>query len=214
MYAVIRTGGKQYKVRVGDIIDVERIGGDDGANVELVPLLVVDDEGKVSARPSELVGAKVTASVVAQHRGDKLRVFTYKNKSGQRRHQGHRQSLTTIKVEGIDAPGAAKTATGAKTATRDAKDIEAAPEAEASATATETKARPSGAEAKAAEPKAEDTGAKAKATEAKGGTKARTSRAGGGAKAKATEEKAGEEKAGGSKPAGRTRTRAKQDEES
>jgi large subunit ribosomal protein L21 len=110
VYAVIRTGGKQYKVKVGDVIDVERIGGEDGANVELVPLLVVDDEGKVSSRPSELVGAKVTASVVAQHRGEKLRVFTYKNKTGQRRHQGHRQSLTRIRVEGIDPPGTAKAA--------------------------------------------------------------------------------------------------------
>ena len=108
MYAVIRTGGKQYKVKVGDVIDVERIGGEDGANVELVPLLVVDDEGKVSSRPSELVGAKVTASVVAQHRGEKLRVFTYKNKTGQQRHQGHRQSLTRLKVERIDLPGAGK----------------------------------------------------------------------------------------------------------
>jgi len=106
VYAVIRTGGKQYKVQVGDVIDVEHVAGDDGGgNVELVPLLVVDDEGKVSARPSELVGAKVTASVVGHHRGEKLRVFTYKNKSGQRHHQGHRQSLTRLKVETIDLPG-------------------------------------------------------------------------------------------------------------
>jgi large subunit ribosomal protein L21 len=127
VYAVIRTGGKQYKVKVGDVIDVERIGGEDGANVELVPLLVVDDEGKVSSRPSELVGAKVTASVVAQHRGEKLRVFTYKNKTGQRRHQGHRQSLTRIRVEGIDPPGTAGAAATGRTTNRTAKDAEPKP---------------------------------------------------------------------------------------
>ena len=139
MYAVIRTGGKQYKVQVGDVIDVERVAGDDGGSVELVPLLVVDDEGKVSARPSELVGAKVTASVVGHHRGEKLRVFTYKNKSGQRHHQGHRQSLTRLKVEGIDPPG--KASAKARTA-RPAKDTEATADSGAKAkNATATKAK-------------------------------------------------------------------------
>jgi large subunit ribosomal protein L21 len=231
VYAVIRTGGKQYKVKVGDVIDVERIGAGDGANVELVPLLVVDDEGKVSSRPSELVGAKVTASVVAQHRGEKLRVFTYKNKTGQRHHQGHRQSLTRIKVEGIDPPGTAKAAARGKTTTRSAKDTDADAKATtgsaagtetAEATAGETNARAT--EAKAAEPeageaKAKDGGAKAKAADAKEtGAKARTTRAAG-AKAKAGEAKEAKEakdtESKPSKPAGRgTRARAKQDEES
>ena len=224
MYAVIRTGGKQYKVRVGDIIDVERIGGGDDGNVELVPLLVVDDEGKVSSRPSELVGAKVTATVVNQHRGDKLRVFTYKNKTGQRRQQGHRQSLTTIRVEGIEPPGGAKAAARAKTATRAGAEAKpkTAPAAAGTATAekatetkaTETKAKATDAtagEAKAGGSKAKETGAKAKAGEAKeSGAKAKTTRAGG--KAADTKAKAGEAKDGESKPA--RRTRAKQDEES
>jgi large subunit ribosomal protein L21 len=225
VYAVIRTGGKQYKVRVGDIIDVERIGGD-GGNVELVPLLVVDDEGKVSSRPSELVGAKVTASVVDQHRGDKLRVFTYKNKTGQRRQQGHRQSLTRIRVEGIEPPGGAKAATRAKTTTR--AGAEAKPRssraaagtatATAEAKATETKAKATetkAGEAKAGGSKAKETGAKAKAAEAKEtGAKAKTTRAGGG-KAAGTKAKASEAKDTESKPAARGgRTRAKQDEES
>jgi large subunit ribosomal protein L21 len=142
VYAVIRTGGKQYKVQVGDVIDVEHVAGDDGGgNVELVPLLVVDDEGKVSARPSELVGAKVTASVVGHHRGETLRVFTYKNKGGQRHHQGHRQSLTRLKVEGIDPPGKA----GAKARTaRPAKDKDTEAKADSGAKAkdaTATKAK-------------------------------------------------------------------------
>jgi large subunit ribosomal protein L21 len=102
VYAVIRTGGKQYKVKVGDLIDVEKLGGDDGASLELEPLLVVDDDGKVTSAADDLAKAKVTASVVDQHRGKKIRVFTYKNKTRQRRTLGHRQSLTRLKVETID----------------------------------------------------------------------------------------------------------------
>ena len=102
MYAVIRTGGKQYKVKVGDLIDVEKLGGDDGASLELEPLLVVDDDGKVTSAAADLANAKVTASVVDHHRGKKIRVFTYKNKTRQRRTLGHRQSLTRLKVETID----------------------------------------------------------------------------------------------------------------
>ena len=102
MYAVIRTGGKQYKVKVGDLIDVEKLGGDDGASLELEPLLVVDDDGNVTSAAADLAKAKVTASVVDHHRGKKIRVFTYKNKTRQRRTLGHRQSLTRLKVETID----------------------------------------------------------------------------------------------------------------
>jgi large subunit ribosomal protein L21 len=200
VYAVIRTGGKQYKVQVGDVIDVEHVAGDDGGSVELVPLLVVDDEGKVSARPSELVGAKVTASVVGHHRGEKLRVFTYKNKSGQRHHQGHRQSLTRLKVEGIDPPGKAK----ARTA-RPAKDKDA--EAEAKPAQAAAKAE-SGAKAESAA-KAE-AGAKAKDATT---TKAKTTRAAtkdSGAKGSAAKDAA----TGDAKPASRGgKARAKQDEE-
>jgi large subunit ribosomal protein L21 len=115
VYAVIRTGGKQYKVKVGDLIDVEKLGGDDGASLELEPLLVVDDDGNVTSAAADLAKAKVTASVVDHHRGTKIRVFTYKNKTRQRRTLGHRQSLTRLKVEAIDL-GARKRAarSGAK----------------------------------------------------------------------------------------------------
>jgi large subunit ribosomal protein L21 len=102
VYAVIRTGGKQYKVKVGDLIDVEKLAGDDGASLELEPLLVVDDDGNVTAAAADLAKAKVTVSVVDHHRGRKIRVFTYKNKTRQRRTLGHRQSLTRLKVETID----------------------------------------------------------------------------------------------------------------
>ncbi len=105
MYAVIRTGGKQYKVKVGDVLDVERLAGQDGASVRFAPLLVVDDEGGVTSAKDALAGAAVTASILEQHRGAKIRVFTYKNKTGQQRHQGHRQALTRIQIDQIDLPG-------------------------------------------------------------------------------------------------------------
>ena len=123
MYAVIRTGGKQYKVKVGDVIDVEKLGGDDGASLELEPLLVVDDDGKVTTTTQDLAKVKVTASVVDQHRGKKIRVFTYKNKTRQSRTMGHRQSLTRLKVETIDL-GARKRAARTSKAKQDKQEEE------------------------------------------------------------------------------------------
>jgi large subunit ribosomal protein L21 len=121
VYAVIRTGGKQYKVQVGDVIDVERLAGEDGASLELEPLLVVDDDGNVTSASADLQNAKVTASVVDHHRGRKILVFTYKNKTRQRRHQGHRQSLTRLKVETIDLPGGKRPAKAGTRARRPQK---------------------------------------------------------------------------------------------
>jgi large subunit ribosomal protein L21 len=123
VYAVIRTGGKQYKVKVGDLVDVEKLGGDDGASLELEPLLVVDDDGNVTSAAGDLAKAKVTASVVDQHRGKKIRVFTYKNKTRQRRTMGHRQSLTRLKVETIDLPGRKRPArSGSRAAKQEQRD--------------------------------------------------------------------------------------------
>jgi large subunit ribosomal protein L21 len=109
VYAVIRTGGKQYKVKVGDVVDVERLATDDGGSLELQPLLVVDDNGNVTSAAADLAKATVTASVVDHHRARKIRVFTYKNKTRQQRHMGHRQSLTRLKVDRIDLPVERKT---------------------------------------------------------------------------------------------------------
>ena len=101
MYAVIRTGGKQYKVAEGQRLDVERLtpSGDDGA-VTFAPVLVVDGE-RVVAAASDLAGAEVTARVVGEAKGPKIKAFIYKNKSNQRRHWGHRQHYTTIEITGI-----------------------------------------------------------------------------------------------------------------
>lgn len=99
MYAVISTGGKQYRVAEGDTLDVERLGVDRG-EVELTPVLLVDD-GNVTATPSALAGAKVTAEVVGEGKGPKITGFTYKNKSNQSKRWGHRQRYATIRITGI-----------------------------------------------------------------------------------------------------------------
>jgi len=104
MYAVIATGGKQYRVETGQRLDVERLagaGGDAGeGEVELRPVLVVDG-GSVLATPEQLGAARVTAKVVGDARGPKINGFTYKPKSNNRRRWGHRQKYTTIEITSI-----------------------------------------------------------------------------------------------------------------
>ena len=100
MYAVIKTGGKQYRVAEGERLDVERLSSDTGADVSFAPVLVVDGE-RVAASPSDLAGASVTARVVGEAKGPKIRGFTYKNKTRSRRRWGHRQHYATIEVTGI-----------------------------------------------------------------------------------------------------------------
>jgi large subunit ribosomal protein L21 len=100
VYAVIRTGGKQEKVSEGSRLDVERLGVDVGAEVTFTPLLVVDGDTVVST-PDELSGASVTATVVGETKGPKIRGFTYKHKTRSRRRWGHRQGYATIEVTGI-----------------------------------------------------------------------------------------------------------------
>ena len=107
MYAVIRTGGKQYKVEAGEQLEVERLGVDDGSEVELAPVLVVDGE-TVQATPAQLDGAVVKARVVGGTRGPKIDGFVYKPKSNNRRRYGHRQDLSVIEILDITPAGAKK----------------------------------------------------------------------------------------------------------
>ena len=109
MYAIIRAGGKQSKVSEGDVLDVERLK--ETGDVTFTPLLIVKDDGTVISDRSKLEKAKVTAEVMGEHRGDKVEVFKYKNKTGYRRRSGHRQTYTTIKVKKITMSGAKKKAT-------------------------------------------------------------------------------------------------------
>jgi large subunit ribosomal protein L21 len=99
MYAVVHTGGKQYRVEEGQELEVELVGEPD-ASVELAPVMVVDGD-TVLATPDQLSGASVRAEVVDHHRGPKITGFTYKNKSNQRRRWGHRQELNTIRITEI-----------------------------------------------------------------------------------------------------------------
>lgn len=103
MYAVIETGGKQYRVTPGDTIEVEKLPGEVGAEVELAKvLLVFKDPDQLLAGP-EVEGARVKATITGQDRGDKIRVFKFKRKKQYKRTTGHRQYLTRLKVTEIVA---------------------------------------------------------------------------------------------------------------
>ncbi len=104
MYAIIRAGGKQAKVHSGDVIDIEKVKGD-AETLDFSPLLVVDDKGNAVSDRALLAEAKVTAKVLGESQGPKIDIFKYKNKSGNRRRQGHRQKYTRIEITGIDLPG-------------------------------------------------------------------------------------------------------------
>ena len=102
MYAVIRTGGKQQKVKPGDVVEVEYLHAD-GDTVTFQPLLVVDDDGKTHVG-KEIEKAVVTAKLLGEQKGDKVNVFKYKNKSGYARRQGHRQLMTLLEISEVKLP--------------------------------------------------------------------------------------------------------------
>ena len=109
MYAIIRAGGKQAKVHSGDVIEIERVK-DGSDKLTFAPLLVVDDKGNAVSDRAVLDKAKVTAKVLGETQGEKIDIFKYKNKTGYRRRQGHRQKYTQIEITGITLPGAKKPA--------------------------------------------------------------------------------------------------------
>ena len=110
-YAVIKTGGKQYRVEEGTTLLVERLPDDEGAKVELQPLLYAGDQTLFSA--DDLGKVKVEAKVIGHERGPKLRVFKFKPKRGYKRLTGHRQELTRIEVTSIKA-GSSRSKASAK----------------------------------------------------------------------------------------------------
>ncbi len=101
-YAVVRTGGKQYRVEEGTTLLVERLTADEGATVDLEPLLYASGDRSVFS-PGELGDVTVQATVLGHERGPKLRVFKFKPKRGYKRAAGHRQELTRLRVTGISA---------------------------------------------------------------------------------------------------------------
>jgi large subunit ribosomal protein L21 len=101
VYAIVKTGGKQYKVAVGDVVEVEKVTGQPGDAVVLPALLVVDGTD-VTSDAAALAGVSVTGEVVAHTKGPKLNIMRYKNKTGYKRRLGHRQKHTQVRVTAID----------------------------------------------------------------------------------------------------------------
>ena len=100
MYAIVRSGGRQEKVAVGDVIESDRVEGEPGDRVELPALLLVDGDS-VTSDAESLAGVTVSAEVLEHTKGPKIRIHKFKNKTGYHKRQGHRQRLTVLKVTGI-----------------------------------------------------------------------------------------------------------------
>ena len=103
MYAVIKAGGKQHRVAVGDVVEVELIHHGDDDSVTFHPLLVVDDDGQTHVG-KEVARAQVKAKLAGEKKGDKVKVFKYRPKSGYAKTQGHRQMYTLVEVTDITLP--------------------------------------------------------------------------------------------------------------
>lgn len=102
MYAIVRSGGRQHKVAVGDILEIDKVEVKAGDSVALTPLLLVDGE-KITADAKGLGKISVTAEVIAETKGPKIHILKYKNKTGYRKRMGHRQRYTQVKVTGIES---------------------------------------------------------------------------------------------------------------
>ena len=164
-YAVIQTGGKQYRVSPGDVIDVEKLDGDVGARVDLSSVLLVDEDGSVAVGTPTIDGAKVTAEVADQFRGPKIIVYKYKAKTRYRRKNGHRQSYTRLRIRhiltgGADEPVEPEPAPAPRRRRRTTRAAAQATEAPAAEAAVEEPAA-SAEEAPAEEPVVEEAAAEA-----------------------------------------------------
>ena len=114
MYAVIQTGGKQYRVANGDVITVEKLEGEAGSQLSIEPVLMVNDGKATQVGAPVVEGASVAVEVVEQTRGDKIVVFKKKRRQGYRRTMGHRQELTVLRVLDVTGKPAAKKKAAAK----------------------------------------------------------------------------------------------------
>ena len=116
MYAIVRCGGRQEKVALDDVLTVDKLADEEaGSSVTLPALLVVDGDTVISDA-AELSRYQVTAEIVGPAKGPKINMIHYRNKTGYKRRQGHRQQYTQVRITGIDAPAKAKAATKAKAA--------------------------------------------------------------------------------------------------
>ncbi|NWH08457.1 MAG: 50S ribosomal protein L21 [Alphaproteobacteria bacterium] len=103
MYAVIRTGGKQYRVAKDDVVEVEKLDGDAGATVAFNDVLLVAGTGETRIGAPYLAGASVTGEIVEQGRGDKVVIIKKRRRKGYHRKKGHRQHFTAVRITGINA---------------------------------------------------------------------------------------------------------------
>jgi large subunit ribosomal protein L21 len=103
MYALIKTGGKQYRVAQGEILKIESVTGDVGSAIVLDKVLAVGDGDKLNVGKPLVSGASVQATIVSHGRGDKIRIFKMKRRKHYQKHQGHRQNYTEIRIDGISA---------------------------------------------------------------------------------------------------------------
>jgi large subunit ribosomal protein L21 len=127
MYAVIKAGGKQHRVSVGDVVEVELVHGGDDESLTFQPLLVVDDDGHTHVG-KEVAKAQVKAKLAGEKKGDKVKVFKYRPKSGYAKTQGHRQMYTLVEVTDISLPKSRSASSSKKDDAAEAP----APETEAS----------------------------------------------------------------------------------
>ena len=102
MYAIVRAGGRQEKVSVGDVLLIDKVSAQPGESIELKPLMLVDG-ADITVEADKLAGVKVAAEVVKAAKGPKITIMKYKNKTGYRKRQGHRQPLTQLKITDIKA---------------------------------------------------------------------------------------------------------------
>jgi large subunit ribosomal protein L21 len=102
VYAIVKTGGKQYRVAVGDVVQVEKLASEAGDEVSFPAVLLVDGDSVTSAADA-LAKVSVTGEVVAHTKGPKIKIHKFKNKTGYHKRQGHRQKLTQVKVTGIES---------------------------------------------------------------------------------------------------------------
>ncbi len=125
MYAIVKTGGKQYNVKAGDVLDVEKLEGNEGDVVQLQTLLVRDGKATITD-PEKLASIKVCATIVEQHKGDKVLVFKFKKRKGYKRTRGHRQQLTKICITELNGEKASVFKKGDKAVKKSAKATDAA----------------------------------------------------------------------------------------
>ena len=130
MFAVIKTGGKQYRVTPDDVIQIERISGEAGDEVSFNDVLMLADDGKTAVGTPLVDGARVTGTLMEQTRGEKIIIFKKKRRKSYRRRNGHRQDLSVVRITDISGPRAKKKASPKKSKTKE-KEADAAPEATA-----------------------------------------------------------------------------------